>query len=188
MKMHTLLAAFGAALALAIAPAFAAPKTKAEKQDEIRAAASAALEKFYKTEPKIKAEVEKAPGFAVFTSYGLSFVIGGAGGSGLAHDNKTDHDTFMNMALASAGVQAGITQNDVLLVFKTEAALKHFIDKGWDVGAGGAASGGVKSKTAGGGVGENFVNDALYYTLTKNGLEIGAAVAGTKFWKEKSLN
>ena len=32
------------------------------------------------------------------------------------------------------------------------------------------------------------MNDALYYTLTKNGLEIGAAVAGTKFWKEKSLN
>ena len=188
MKMLTVIAAFGAALALAIAPAFAASKTKAEKQAEVRKAADTALEKFYKTEPKLKEEVANAPGYAVFTSYGLSFVIGGAGGSGVAHDRKTGRDTFMNMALASAGVQAGISQNNVLLVFKSEEALHHFIAKGWDVGAGGAASGGVKSNTAGGGVGENFVNDALYYTLTKNGLEIGAAVAGTKFWKEKSLN
>jgi lipid-binding SYLF domain-containing protein len=185
--MHTLLAAFGMALALVTSPAFAA-KTKAEKQAEIRQAANTALEKFFKAEPKIKDEVANAPGYAVFTSYGLSFVIGGAGGSGLAHDKKTGKDTFMNMALASAGVQAGISQNDVLLVFKTPQALHDFIAKGWDVGAGGAASGGVKSNTAGGGTGENFVNNALVYTLTKNGLEIGAAVAGTKFWKEKSLN
>lgn len=186
MNKRNLLVTFAAALVLAAAPAFAA--TKAEKQAEVRKAADTALEKFYKTEPKIKDEVANSPGYAVFTSYGLSFVIGGAGGSGLAHDRKTGKDTYMNMALASAGVQAGISQNDVLLVFKTAEALHHFIAKGWDVGAGGSASGGVKSKTAGGGVGENFVNDALYYTLTKNGLELGAAVAGTKFWKEKSLN
>jgi lipid-binding SYLF domain-containing protein len=188
MKTHTLLAAFGAALVLAISPAFAASKTKAEKQAEVRKAAQTALDKFYRTEPKIKDEVAKAPGYAVFTSYGLSFVIGGSGGSGLAHDRKTGKDTYMNMALASAGVQAGIAQNDILLVFKSEKALHRFIDKGWDVGAQGEVSGGVKSNTAGGGAGENFVNDALYYMLTKNGLEIGAAVAGTKFWKEKSLN
>jgi lipid-binding SYLF domain-containing protein len=186
MNKRTLLVTFAAALAVAAAPALAATKT--EKQADVRHAANMALEKFYKTEPKLKDEVANAPGYAVFTSYGLSFVIGGAGGSGLAHDNKTGKDTYMNMALASAGVQAGISQNDVLLVFKTEQALHRFIAKGWDVGAGGAASGGVKSNTAGGGVGENFVNDALYYSLTKNGLEIGAAVAGTKFWKEKSLN
>lgn len=188
MKMHTLLAAFAAALVLVVSPAFAASKTKAEKQAEVRKAADTALEKFYKAEPKVKDEVANAPGYAVFTSYGLSFVIGGAGGSGLAHDRKTGKDTYMNMALASAGVQAGISQNDILLVFKTEKALHEFIAKGWDVGAGGAASGGVKSKSAGGGTGENFVNDALYYSITKNGLEIGVAAAGTKFWKEKSLN
>jgi len=187
MKLHHLLTTTVVALSLATGSALA-QDDKAKKQAEVRKATQTSLEKFYKADAKLKDAVAKAPGYAVFTSYGLSFVIGGAGGSGLAHDAKTGKDTFMNMALASAGVQAGISQNDVLLVFKTEKALHDFIAKGWDVGAGGSASGGVKSKTAGGGTGENFVNNALIYTLTKNGLEVGAAVAGTKFWKEKSLN
>ena len=30
--------------------------------------------------------------------------------------------------------------------------------------------------------------EAHYYTLTKNGLQAGVALAGTKFWKDKELN
>ena len=36
--------------------------------------------------------------------------------------------------------------------------------------------------------GEQVISDATYYTLTKNGLQAGVAVAGTKFWKDKELN
>lgn len=186
MRFRSLVALFTTALAFA-ATGTALAADKASKQAEVRKATAAALEKFYKTEPKLKAEVAKAPGYAIFTSFGISFIFGGAGGGGLAHDNTSKQDTFMSMAQASAGVQAGIAQNDVLIVFKTKEALRDFIDKGWEVGAGAAVSGGAGGKTAGGGGGEEFVNDANYYTLTKRGLEIGGAVAGTKFWKNKDL-
>ncbi|HUI99331.1 MAG TPA: YSC84-related protein [Usitatibacter sp.] len=187
MRFRTVLALFATALAFC-ATGTAWSADKASKQAEVRKATAAALEKFYKAEPKLKSEVAKAPGYAVFTSFGMSFLIGGSGGSGIAHDKATKKDTFMSMAQASAGVQAGIAQNDVLLVFKTEKALKDFVDKGWEVGAGATVSGGAGGKSAGGGGGEEFVNDAIYYTLTKRGLEIGGAVAGTKFWKDKDLN
>ena len=186
MKAKTLLALAGVALSLCFNAMAAADA--ASKQAEIRKATQASLDKFYKAQPKLREEVKAAPGHAVFTSYGVSFVVGGAGGTGLAHDPKSGGDTFMNMAQASAGVQAGIGGRDTLIVFKTRKAFDDFVAKGWEAGGGGAIGAGVGKKSAGGGSGEQFINDANYYTLTKNGLEVGGAVSGTKFWKDKDLN
>jgi lipid-binding SYLF domain-containing protein len=124
----------------------------------------------------------------VFTTYGLSFIVGGAGGKGIAHDNKSGKDTFMDMAQASVGVQLGASQNETLIVFNTPAALKNFVDKGWEYGGGATAAAGGGGKTAGSGSGENVISDASYYTYTKNGFEAGGALQGTKFWKSGDLN
>ena len=177
-----------ALVVLALAAGTTMAQDKARKQAEIRNAAKTALERFYKADPKLKDAVAKAPGYAVFTTYGLSFLIGGAGGSGLVHDNKSKKDTFMNMAQASAGVQLGASETQVLIVFRNQKAMQTFIDKGWEFGAGGGASAGTGSKSVGSGGGENVIADASFYTLTKTGLEAGGAVAGTKFWKDKELN
>lgn len=177
-----------ALLVLALAAGTAYAQDKAKKQAEIRTAANTALEKFYKAKPELKGEVAKAPGYAVFTSYGLSFLIGGAGGSGLVHNNKTKTNTYMNMAQASAGVQLGASETQHLIIFKTAKAMEQFVNSGWEVGAGGAASAGAAGKSAGGGGGENMIADARFFTHTKNGFEAGGAVAGTKFWKDKELN
>ncbi|MGZ5595957.1 MAG: lipid-binding SYLF domain-containing protein [Usitatibacter sp.] len=187
MKIRTLLAMAGTVFAFCAGNAFAATDVAA-KQAEIRKAVAATLDKFYKAKPELKDQVHAAPGYAVFTTFGVSFVFGGAGGTGLAHDPKSGHDTFMHMAQASAGVQAGIAQSQLLIVFKTRKAFDNFVKNGWEVGAGAAASAGADNKSAGGGEGEQFVSDANYYTLTKNGLEVGGVIAGTKFYKERDLN
>ncbi|MBS1172106.1 MAG: hypothetical protein H6R12_936 [Proteobacteria bacterium] len=124
----------------------------------------------------------------MFTTYGLSFLVGGAGGKGLVHNAKTKTDTFMDMAQASAGVQIGIAQSETLIVFKSQKAMEEFIDKGWEFGGGGIAQAGAAGKSVGPAGGENLIADASYFTLTKNGLQAGGAVAGTKFWKDKELN
>ncbi len=177
-------------LSLAAGTALAADMDKAKKQAEVRKSAQAALGRFYKANPKLRKDVGKAPGYAVFTTYGGSFIIGGAGGTGLAHNRKTGKDTFMNMAQASVGLQIGASQTETLIIFKNVKALGTFIDKGWEFGGGASLEAGAGGKTVGApeAGGENLVADSYYYTLTKNGLQAGGAVAGTKFWKDDDLN
>ena len=190
MKLHEWLVAGTLMLSFAAGSAIAADADKAKKQAEIRKAAQATLSRFYKANPKLKSEVDKSPGYGVFTTYGLSFIVGGAGGSGVAYDRKAGRYSYMNMAQASVGAQISAAQTDTLIIFKSPGALAQFINKGWEFGGGGGVEAAAGGKTVGlpGGGGENVIADALYYTLTKNGLQAGGAVAGTKFWKDNDLN
>ncbi len=178
-----------ATLALSVAACSSTPpQEKATKQDEVRHATRQSLDKFYKANPQLQSDVVAAPGYAVFTTYGISFIVGGAGGKGLVHDNRDGHDYFMDAAQASAGVQAGAAQTDTLIIFKTSEALNKFVEKGWVAGGQAVAQAGAGGQSHGPGTGENVIADARYYTLTPNGLQAGVAAAGTKYWKDKDLN
>jgi len=187
MKLHHLVTTTVVALSLATGSALA-QDDKAKKQAEVRKATQTSLEKFYKADPKLKDAVAKSPGYAVFTTYGFSFVVGGGGGSGVVHDNKTKHNTFMEVGGASVGFQLGASQTELLIIFKTAGAMKKFIESGWEAGGSATASVGASGSTAGGGKGVAAGEEAQTYTLTKNGLEAGLAIGGSKFWKDKDLN
>jgi len=186
MKIRRMLGIAALSLSVLASGAFAADK--AGKQAEVIKSTEAALTKFYTARPELKAAVAKAPGYGVFTTYGLSFLIGGAGGKGLVHDNKTKKNTFMDVAAASAGLQISATESDLLIVFKTAAAMTKFIDKGWTVTNEATVSAGAGNKSVGGGAGATALEDAETFTLTKNGVAAGLAVGGSKFWKDKDLN
>ena len=185
MQIHKFVAAAAMAIAVATTPALA--QDKAKKQAEVREKANATLNDFYKAEPKVKAEVEKAPGYAVFTTYGLSFLVGGAGGKGLVYDKKTKKNTYMDMATASAGLQIGASDTRYLFVFKDAKEMERFINSGWEASGGGGAGAGAGSAGSVGGSAGGFTG-GKYYQLTKTGLQAGAAVGGTKVWKDKELN
>jgi lipid-binding SYLF domain-containing protein len=173
-------------LAFTIGNAFA-ETDKQKKQDEMRQAAATALQEFYKAQPGLEADVAKSPGYALFTTYGLSFIVGGQGGKGLVHDNKTKKDTFMEMAQASAGLQLGLAESKVLIIFSSAKEMNEFVNKGWVASGTAVAGAGTGKKNASASGGATF-GQSRYYTLTKTGLQAGGAVAGTKFWKDKALN
>lgn len=186
MKVHSFL--FAGAMSLSLLAGAALAQDKAAKQAEVLKTTDAALEKFYAKKPELKAAVGKAPGYGVFTTYGISFLIGGSGGAGVVHDNQTSKKTYMKMGGASVGAQIGAAQNEVLIVFKTAAAMNDFVDKGWTASGSATASAGAGSKSAGGGIAGTGMDNAETYTYTKTGLEAGIAIGGSKFWKDDDLN
>jgi lipid-binding SYLF domain-containing protein len=160
---------------------------KAKARDEIRANATKALEQFYAADPKIKDAVGKAAGYGVFTTYGVSFLLGGAGGTGMVHDAGAKKDWYMRVAQASAGAQIGAAQNETLLLFPTKKAVTDFVEKGWVAGASGGGTAGAAGKS-GGSAGGKATGGVTSYTMTKNGVQAGGAVEGAKYWKDKALN
>lgn len=177
----------GPALVTAGSGAFA-QGDKSARQAEIKAKADEALQDFYKADPKLRDAVARAPGYAVFTTFGLSFGFGGAGGKGLAHDRKASSDTYMSIAQASAGLQIGASDTRYLFVFEDQAALANFIDKGWDASAGASAGAGTGADSANVKAGAGNIQGGKFYALTKAGLQAGVAVSGLKAWKDKDLN
>jgi len=186
MKFNTILAVATAAIVSFTATGAFAQSEKEKKQAEVRTKAEQTLNDFYKAQPALKAEVGKAPGYAVFTTYGLSFLVGGAGGKGIVHDAKTKKNTYMDLGQASAGLQIGAQESRYLFIFKDAKAMQSFIDSGWEAGAEGGAGAGA-GKSAAGGTGGSFTGGTVY-SLTKQGFQAGGAVAGTKVWKDKELN
>lgn len=173
-------------MSLLASGAFAADK--AAQQAEVVKSTQASMERFYKEKPELKAAVAQAPGYGIFTTYGVSFLIGGSGGTGLVHDNQSKKNTFMKVGGASAGLQLGASQTELLIVFKTAAAMNKFIESGWEASGAATASAGASGATVGGGRGSSAMEDASTYTITKTGLEVGLAGGASKFWKDKDLN
>ena len=187
MKFHQVLATGALMLSLTVGGAFA--QDKAAKQAEVVKVSQASLEKFYKARPALKADVAKAPGYAVFTTYGLSFLVGGAGGKGLAHDNKTNKNTYMKMGAGSVGFQVGAAESEFLIVFKTEKALADFITNGWSFGGGANVGAGTDGKSVGGGSSSGVMGNTEGYTLTKAGLAADLlSIGSAKVWKDADLN
>ena len=176
----------GLALCAALAPAYAADAAAQKK--EARAVCDEALATLYKAKPEMKARVGKAAGYGCFSSFGVSFILGGAGGRGLVHNNSTKKDTYMNMGQATAGLDIGIKDYREVLVFNDKAALQKFVDSGWEFAGGAGAAATVQGKGAKKEAGEGLSSPIDVYPMTRTGLAAGVAAGGRKYWKDKDLN
>jgi lipid-binding SYLF domain-containing protein len=162
--------------------------TPEQQRAEIKKMAKDVLTRVVKENPRIKEEIRKSAGYAVFSNAQVNlFFISAGGGYGLVHENKTNKNTYMNMGEAGLGVGLGVKDFRVVFVFHNTKTLNTFINEGWAFGAeaDAAAKTSDKGDAASAGI---TLGDISVYQLTESGLALQAMVKGTKYWKNNSLN
>lgn len=184
----SLVGALSVGLMLLVVSTYADDK-KAKDQQEIRNMAQDTLQRLYKAEPKSKAAIHQAAGYAVFSDMGVKILLAGSGnGKGIAVNSKTKHETFMKMLEVQAGLGVGVTKFRVVFVFDSEKALDAFVNSGWEFG--GQSTAAATTGTKGGAMsGAVSVSDGVWmYQMTDKGLAADISATGTKYYKDDDLN
>ena len=156
---------------------------------QVREMAHDALATLYETAPGTRRVIERAAGYAVFSTFGVKlFFAGGTTGKGVVVNQRTSRQTFMKMVQVQGGLGFGVNQNRLIFVFATESALNNFINQGWEFG--GQAN--LSAMASGKGAmmsGAAAVSPGVdLYQLTQPGLAATLTVGGTKFFKDADLN
>lgn len=162
---------------------------KEKQQKQVRSMAQDTLQRLYKTEPKSKAAVRHATGYAVFSDVGVKILFAGSGnGKGIAVNNRNKRETFMKMLELQAGLGMGVEKFRVVFVFDNEKAFEGFVNSGWEFGeqAAAAAKAGDKGGAMSGAV--SVSNGVWMYQLTDTGLAVEISATGTKYYKDDDLN
>lgn len=184
--MKTFILALSALCLLAL-PAFAA--TRDEKRAEIQKMRQSVLEQLYKAHPPAREEIEKAAGYAAFSSADVAAIFfSGSYGHGIAHDNETRQDTYMQMASAGVGLGVGVKEFRAVFVFDDRQAFDNFVNTGLDLSANIDAA--VKKDSRGQAVtgAATVMPGVRVYQLTDTGLLAQAMLKGTKYWRDAELN
>lgn len=184
-----ILAAVAAALLLSGFSTTAAAASVAQKKQEIRKMRSETLTKLYRVHPAARDKVQRSVGYAVFSNIGINLIfLSAAGGSGVAHDNRSGRDTYMKMVSGGVGFGLGVKDFRGVFVFSTSKAFKQFVNSGWEASAqaDAAAKSGKKGGSAAGAI--TVAPGVELYQITENGLALQATIQGTKYYKDDDLN
>ena len=163
-------------------------RTPEEKRSAILQMQDEVLTELYSLKPDVRAQINAAPGYAVFNNANINLIFASFGGGvGLVHDNVHGIDTYMRMGEIGLGIGAGVKEFRVVFVFHDHDALERFVELGWSFG--GQADAAAKAGDLGVAVGGEAVFDNVtLYQLTQSGLSLQATVKGTRHWEYTELN
>jgi lipid-binding SYLF domain-containing protein len=161
-------------LALSSAPAAGASK------EELDAHVRQAIEDLYRTSSAAKELAGKSVGMLVFpTILKAGLVLGGEFGQGaLLVDQKTV--AYYEILSASFGLQAGVQEKSVALLFMTADALSKFRQsKGWKAGVDGSVA--IATLGAGGAIDtETLKKPIIGFVFSNKGLMANLTLEGSK--------
>lgn len=147
------------------------------------------LQLLYKYAPEAKNMILNSYGYATFTNIGVNLVLLSAeGGKGMAHNNRTGVNTYMNMASGGLGLGLGVKDFRAVFLFEDKKTYDTFVRSGWEANA--QADAAAKYEETGGAINaaETVAPGIRLYKMTQNGLALQATVQGTKYWKDEELN
>ena len=195
MKKKTLCLVIASAmvlLSLALISCASAPLSKSEKeqqQDSVRDMANKTLSQLYTKHPAAKDVIAKAAGYAVFSDFGFKvWTLGGSRGKGVAVNNATKQETFMEMLEFQPGMGLGASKFRVVFIFEAAEEFNTFLNSGWEFGANAMAA--AKTKTEGGALaGAVTVSKGVkMFQLNDEGAIVGVSLTAAKYYKDKELN
>jgi len=161
----------------------------AERRQVVMDMEEETLQRLYREHPATKSKIKDSAGYGVFSNANVNLILASAGGGyGVVVDNATGKRTYMKMALGGIGLGLGVKDYRQVLIFKNKETLNTFITSGWEFG--GHADAAAKAGETGGELsGEGDISSNIeVYSMTEAGLALQATVAGTKYWKDDSLN
>ncbi len=172
-------------------PDVAAKPSPAERRREILATRDEVLKELGKLDPAARSRLRKAEGYAVFSNVGINLLFASAGGgSGVVVENGflSDTETFMRMATLGLGLGLGVKDFRAVFIFHDKAALRDFLDKGWDFSGQADAAAKSDKKGAAAGLAGTAIPGVEVIQITKNGIALQVTLQGTKYWKDRDLN
>jgi lipid-binding SYLF domain-containing protein len=151
------------------------------------------LARLYDEKPSAKDMISKAVGYAVFSNTGVNLLlVSTANGSGIAHDNGSDEDTFMKMLSAGGGLGMGVKKFSAVFIFHSRDAFDQFVEKGWNFSGqadAAATTDSEEDEQAGSMEAAIGLNEAVtVYQMTEKGLALQITLQGTKYWQDEDLN
>lgn len=163
-------------------------KSPSEQRASIQTMRQEVLTDLFREKPDTRAQINSAPGYAVFSNVNVNLLFASLGGGyGIAKNMNTQQETYMKMGEIGVGLGLGVKDFRAVMVFHTADAYKDFIDFGWSFG--GNADAAAKASDQGVAAGKEAVLDEVtIYQMTESGLALQATLKGVKFWKDNNLN
>jgi hypothetical protein len=159
-----------------------------QKREATLKMSKAGLDALIKQKPEVHKEIERAAGYAVFTTTNVNVVLLVlARGEGVLFDKRRKEPIFMQALKTGEGLGAGYQDQYQVAIFKTPGAIDQFLLTSIDGRRGGIDVDANFSAGSGGTI-RSFNPEITFYTVGLSGYDLQANYGGTLYLVDQQLN
>ena len=184
----------GLLAALILPLTFTSARAAAEREEGKLLTATQVLEELQKTRDQAIPDrlLERAYGIAVVPDVPkIAFIAGGRYGKGVlvvrGKDGNFSSPVFIRLGGGSIGLQWGVQEADIVLVFTTKAGIEGITGGKMTLGADASVAAGPVGRAASAGTDQNFAAEVYSYSRAR-GLFAGIALDGTSLSIDRGSN